>query len=400
MKNVLLVIVLCAAGAWAFWYTTENAKQERRERAQQQRDERIRQEAREAAQRSEDERIRKERMSAVAKEDAVKLFVRYVEREEDRLKDFIEESKLRLETISVDQQSLSDELVILGQRNAGESAASKQRGVKRRDEVEYVKRLLRSPVLNRLAETYMGEDFSAMSAEFQNKIETVIGLREELTSRRAENQRAYEESIGSVDDDVNQKTKLAQEKTKETRDRIEGHLKALEDRVVALRRKIKKLEDKASKSVWDNRELERLRKDLEVAEMRVSHYRDVEGLSSVNSLQNEALMAETRARRTHDTALDKRTRADDEALAAHAHEVGVFNLASDYEARSLDAVRAAMRNSQKMLAAQMSDAASKLSFLKEAATNMDFLNADEVEDLRRKIAKRLSINAVGKDMDE
>lgn len=192
---------------------------------------------------------------------------------------------------------------------------------------------------------------------------------------------------------MNQKTKLAQEKTKETRDRIEGHLKALEDRVTALRRKIKNLEDKASKSVWDNRELERLRKDLEVAEMRVSHYRDVEGLSSVNSLQNEALMAETRARRTHDTALDKRTRADDEALEEHAHEIGVFNLASTYEARSLDAVRAAMRDSQKLLAAQISDAASKLSFLKEAATNMDFLNADEVEDLRRKIVKRLSVNA-------
>lgn len=143
----------------------------------------------------------------------------------------------------------------------------------------------------------------------------------------------------------------------------------------ALRSRIKKLEDKASKSPWDEKELKSLRKELEVAEMRVSHYRDVGGLSSVNTLQNEALLAETRAWRAHDTALSNRTRADDDALEEHTHELGVFAIATDYEGRSLDAVRAAMRNQQKMLAFRISDATSKMSFMKETATNIDFLNA-------------------------
>ena len=405
MKEIILLLILGIAGGGYLWYRADCAKQERRERIQRQQDaerrqREVEQRQREAEQRAEDERIRKERMAAVAKEDAVKLFVRYIEKEEDRLKDLIEESKLKLAEIAVDQQSLSDELVILGQRNAGESAASKKRGEKRRDEVEYVKRLLASPVLNRLAGTYLGEDFSALRTEFRNKIQTVVGLRDELVSRRAANQRVYEEAVGGVDGDVNTKTRLAEEKSKETRDRILGHLKELEGRVDALRSRIKKLENKASKSPWDDKELTSLRKELEVAELSVSHYRDVEGLSSVNTLQNEALLAETRARRAHDTALDNRTRADDEALEEHTHELGVFAIATDYEARSLDAVRAAMRNQQKMLAFRISDATSKMSFLTETATNIDFLNAEEVEELRRKIARRLSVNVVEKGLDE
>lgn len=392
MKNVMVVAIVCAAGLWVFWYKSETAKQERAERR-----ERLQEERRESEQQVTDERIRRERLESAAKEDAVRLFLRYVEKEEDRLKESIEEAKLTCEAIAIDQQSLSDELVVIGRQNEGESAASRQRGEKRRDEVEYVKRLLRSPVLNRLAATYLGEDLSAMRAEFQNQIGTITGLRDNLTSRRAANQRAYEAAIGSVDDDVNKKSKLARDKNKETRDRIEGNMRVLESRVDGLRNKIKKLEAKVSKSAWDNRALERLRKELEVAELQLSHYRDVEGLSSVNSLQNEALLAETRARRTHDTALDARTRADAEALEEYAHEVGIYNAASRYEERSLDAIRMAMRQRQNLLAVQMSDARRKLAFLKESSTNIDFLNAKEVEEMRRKIAKRLSVQVVGEE---
>lgn len=397
MKIVVSIAIVCAAGLWVVWYRAEAAKQERAEQRQQQREAQARQEKQEAERRAEDARIQRERLADVAKEDAVKLFLRYVEKEEDRLKEFIEEAKLICETIAVDQQSLSDELVVIGRQNEGEAAASRQRGEKRRDEVEYVKRLLRSPVLNRLAETYLGEDLSAMRAEFQNQIGTLTGLRDDLTNRRAANQRAYEAAIGSVDDDVNKKSKMAQEKSKETREHIESNMRVLESRVEGLRQRIRKLETKVGKSAWDNRALERLCKELEVAELRLSHYRDVEGLSSVNRLQNEALLAETRARRAHDTALDARTRADDEALAAYTHEMGIYTEASRFEDRSLDAIRTAMRRRQDLLAVQMSDARHKLAFLKESSTNIDFLKADEVEDMRRKIAKRLSVQVMGEE---
>ena len=78
MKEIILLLILCTAGGGYLWYRADCAKQERRERTQRQQNAERRQ--REAEQRAEDERVRKERTAAVAKEDAVKLFVRYVRR--------------------------------------------------------------------------------------------------------------------------------------------------------------------------------------------------------------------------------------------------------------------------------------------------------------------------------
>ena len=94
MKNVMVVAIVCAAGLWVFWYKSETAKQERAERR-----ERLQEERRESEQQVADERIRRERLESAAKEDAVRLFLRYVEKEEDRLKESIEEAKLTCEAI-------------------------------------------------------------------------------------------------------------------------------------------------------------------------------------------------------------------------------------------------------------------------------------------------------------
>lgn len=395
MKNaVLLVVVLAVLGGGWLYYRSEQ-KAQARERAARQAEAKAaaRAEAELAQKRAEDERIRKEQKEAVEKEDAVKLFLRFVEKEEDRLAEIAEESKIKMQMIDVDQQSLSDELVSLARRNEGESKVSKQRGEKRRDQVEYVKSILRSPVLNRLAESYMGEDFSAMRSEFENKIGTVVKRHDALMSRRAENQSRYESSVGLVDDEVNKKSQAAIEANRRVRDSIKGHQKELGARVAKLRRDIEKLETKPSRSQWDDRKLENLRKDLESEELRLSHYRDVEGLSSVNTLQNEALLEETKARRTHDEALDKRTRADDEALAEYTHEGDVYILATRYEERSLDAVRAAMKQCQALQMQRMADAQKKLKYLKEASSNVDLLPAEDIVNLRKQIVKRLADRA-------
>ena len=396
MKNaVLLTVVLVVLGGGLLYYRSEQ-KARVRERAAKQAEEKAAALAEEklAQQRAEDERIRKEQKEAAEKEDAVKIFLRFVEKEEYRLTEIAEESKIKMQMIDVDQQSLSDELRSLARRNEGASAASKQRGEKRRDQVEYVKSILRSPVLNRLAETYMGEDFAAMRSEFENKIGTVVKRHDALMSRRAENQSRYESSVGLVDDEVNKKSKAAVEANRRVRDSIKGHQKDLESRVAKLRKDIEKLETKPSRSQWDERKLENLRKDLESEELRLSHYRDVEGLASVNTLQNEALAEETKARRVHDEALDKRTRADDEALAEYTHEGDVYLLATRYEERSLDAVRAAMKQCQALQMQRMADAQKKLKYLKEASANVDMLPTEEIVSLRKQIVKRLTDRAV------
>lgn len=400
MKSVILVVFVGVLGAAIFWYLTENAKQERAERYRQQQIEQAKQEEREAKQREEDERIRKERMAVVAKEDAVKLFLRYLEKEEDRLKDLIEEAKLKSDMVNVDQQSFSDEMVALDRASEGESAASKKRGEKRRDEVEYVKKLLSSPVLNRLAQTYTGEDLSAIRGEFQNSVVANIKKREFYASRRDENQKKYIETLGKVDEEVDEKNKRAIDETRKVRDKIKGSLQVLQDRVEKLRRQVKKLEDKKMPSPWEKRELASLRKDLENAELQLSNHQDVKGLSAVDSLQNEAALAEVRARRVHDTALDIRTRADDATLADYTYDVSVTEAAMRYKGRAVDRISSAMREYQIRLSARVSDAKEKLAFLKESSTNMDFLNAEEVEDMRKKIAKRLSINVVGEEVSQ
>lgn len=408
MKSIWLIAGICILGAWMFLITTGNAKKERAEQLRRQNEERIQRDMERQAEderrraEREDERIRKERIAAIAKEDAVRMFRRYIEKEEDRLKELIEESNLTRESITIDQQSLSDELIILGQQNEAESDASKSRGQKRRDEVEYVKRLLRSPVLNRLAETYLGEDLSAMSAEFRNRIETMVGLRSTLTNRRAANMRIYEETIASVDGDVNQASKMAQDANSKVSNRIKNSARAMEERVEKLREKIKvaELERKSDKTIRKDRELKKLEDELADAEQDLARYRDVEGLADANKLQDAALLSETKTRQLHITALDKRTRADDDALEEHTHEVGIYNLASRYEERSLDAIRAAMRQRTDMMTLQISKAKKKLAFLKESATNIDFLNTEEIEKIRSRIVKRLSSNIIGESAAE
>ena len=120
--------------------------------------------------RQEDERIRKERMAALAKEDAVLMLQRYVTREENNLKDTIEECKLKLQSVDVDQQSLSDEQLALEKEEELKPADARKRKVKRRDGNERVGALLRSPTLNRLANSYLGEDLSDDLAKFKSHI--------------------------------------------------------------------------------------------------------------------------------------------------------------------------------------------------------------------------------------
>ena len=397
MKSVILVVFIGLLGAAGFWYMAENAKQERAEQYRRQQLEEAKAEEKAAQQKVEDEKIRKERMAEVAKEDSVRLFMRYLEREEDRLSEIVEDAKLKLEMVNVDQQSLSDELASIERRNEGEAEASKKRGEKRRDKVERVRKLLKSPTLNRLAATYMGEDLSALRAEFESHLSSLIGLRDDLIKKRNENQKKYEDAIGDVDDEVDRRSRKVIERSKKSRESIGANEKVFKDEIARLQQKILKLESKKSPSPWDKRELDALRRDLQIAELRLAQQKDVGGLSEVDELQYEAAVAETKARRTHDKALDARTRADDTALEEHAHEVGVFNVATTFEGRSLDAIRNAMQTHREVLALKKSDAESKLAYLKESSANLDFLNAEEIEDMRRKVAKRLSVNVTGEE---
>ena len=228
-------------------WSEENRKQ-REEAYQRQELERQREKEQMEKARQEDERIRKERMEALAKEDAVLMLQRYITREESNLKDTIEECKLKLQSIDIDQKSLSDELIALEKEEELKAADAKKRKIKRRDQNERVDALLSSPTLNRLANTYLGEDLSALRAEFRGHIGTLTKMSDEKTRRYAQNREKYQKSIAESDAEVTRLTENATRKLGEARARLNANVEVIRSRVERLRGSIAKLEKKGYKT--------------------------------------------------------------------------------------------------------------------------------------------------------
>ena len=195
MKWVALIIAFMLVGVGIFGYLDHNARIARAEAAA--RAERERQLERERAEqkRRDDEKVRAERRAALAKEDAVYMLQKYVSRQEAQAKEDLGELKLKLQAVEIDQRSLSDELVALEKAEEARAADAKRRKIERREQNERVEALLRSPVLNRLALAYLGEDFSAMRAKFKSSVGTRIKLREKTSQRLAANRKKLDEAL-------------------------------------------------------------------------------------------------------------------------------------------------------------------------------------------------------------
>lgn len=191
MKYFFVILGLGLVGGGFFYYITENEKAAAAEAYQRELAERAREEERQAKQKIEDERIRKERMANLAKEDAVRLLQKYIAKQEDQLKSTVEECQIKIKMIEVDQASLSDELVALEKEEEAKAKDAVRRKVKRRDKNDRVDALLASPTLNRLAQTYTGEDLSAMRAEFRSRMGNMIKIHDDGAKKLAENRKKY-----------------------------------------------------------------------------------------------------------------------------------------------------------------------------------------------------------------
>ena len=101
-------------------------------------------------------------------------------------------------------------------------------------------------------------------------------------------------------------------------------------------------------------------------------------------------MAETSARRKSDIAIVEKEESDVQVLKEISFESDVFNLAVSYENRSLDRVRNAIMLARSQWSDKLDVAKKKLEFLSSSSGNMDFLNAEEVERVRKRIAGRIA----------
>jgi hypothetical protein len=393
MKLFFAILAFAICGGIAFYMINEENRKRRAEEYQRAEIERKREEERVEKERREDERIRKERMAALAKEDAVMMLQRYVTREENNLKDTIEECKLKLQSIDVDQQSLSDELLALEKEEELKAADAKKRKVKRRDANERVEALLRSPTLNRLANSYLGEDLSDDLAKFRSHIGNLTRISDEKTKRYAKNREKYQKSIETNDAEVDRLGTEASAKLSEARAKLNANVNAARRRVEDLRGRIEKLEKKAKLTTLnmnEKAELRSWREQLNIAEAQLTSAETTANLGMANKAHLDLTFAETKARRAGDTALAVRMDDDNAVEEEMNREADIYNAVKLYETRSLDRVREAMQRSRISIAEHLSASEKKLKYLAGSIANLDMLNADEIEALRKGIAKKLA----------
>ena len=395
MKVVCLVFILGVLAAAGFWYITENDRADRAENYRRQQEQQAKEEAREREreekQRAEDERIRKERAVALAKEDAVRLFLSYIDREESRLKDETEELKIKLEKVDIDQNSMSEELQAIERANAVRVASAEKRKEHQRDKIERVLALLRSPTLNRLSRTYRGEDLSALRSRFEGEVQKIKDVDDRYQKRFRDNLKRYEDAVVGADETVNRKLKVARAKYEEvTKGMDNQRLPKLKAQLAAVEREIARINGKKSQSNWDKRDLNRLQQQQILLQNQIAQFEDVGGLAAADIAHMEATEAETEARRRFDTAGKALTLDNTAALAERDYEQDIYNLAMRYEEASLDRIREAMQRCRELQGAMLLQAKKKLEFLKKSSVNVDFLNAEEVEAMRKKVAKTIS----------
>ena len=376
-----------------FWQIDRKQRINRNEAYARAEAERLREEERFAKQREEDERIRKERMEAMAKDDAVRILQRWVGREETSLKELIEECKIKLDMLNVDERSLDDELAALEKEEVRKAEDAKRRSIKRRDKVDRVDALLSSPTLNRLSNTYLGESLHVTLADFRSHIGNLVKISDEKTRRYAENRAKYQKSVKDADKEVDRLTREAGHQLEVYEGKQTGNVKYLRKRVESLREEIAKLEHKEKITTLNKSEKTRLKslcEQLPIYESQLNSSETTSSLGAATKTLHKVNIAEANARRTYDTALSVRQDDDNAVEAEINREIDIFNAAKLYEVRAMDRIRDAMKQRGIALFEKKAMAEKKLKYLGDAVVNLDMLKADEVEQLRKKMAQKLS----------
>lgn len=411
LKIIVGVIFACIVGVFGFMMWNKVKSTERQQSLAQQEAER--QEAERIAQqkREREELIaQQKREEEENQEKAVKLFHAYLDREESRLKNIIEEAKINCERCDIDQKELAEELERIEKENARLANASRQRKQKRYEKAEHVLLLLKSPVLNVIYEKYLGEDIAAIRAKYENEVKTVIKLHRDTEARLRKNRDKYFATVQGINEEVEQKNEAAVRRASSAKAKTQAQLNKLREKRQQLE---KRLSDEQNKRVITSNvsisgkvretngaknrrqriaaltaEIESLDRDIATAE----------ALASGNQAQMahlEATTAETAARRKFDTAIEVRQSEDNDVHADARHESDVFQIAARYEKDTLDALRQAILGNRQFQELKAGEAQRKLDFITRSAANIDFMTADEIEGVRKKIVARLAEGVIG-----
>lgn len=398
---IALVVLACGGGAAYFIHEDMAARQkaeawrfeERRQAAEKKEAELAEARAKRNAyyeKKAEENRVARER------DAAVQMIQNYVEREEARLNEIVEEAKINMQMAEVDLKSFRDEVSAIEKAQERKAEVAAKQGKEWRESVERIKALLASSVLKRLASTYGDDKFAQLSGEFNAKMKSWIRIEDRTRTTKASNRKKYYSTMDEIDREVTTKTAKAKKKLAEANAAIgarkekdaEAYKKAQENykKLEELRKKAERLRNsKMQLSQWEQRELERVESQLERAEAQYERQKELATLSEANMLHVEATVAETQARRRGDTATMEKAEADDAADLQEQREKTYDLAARDYEVY-IDRVRMLIQMDGKRQMQRMADAQKKLNYLRKNVQNIDFMSAADVKKLKEKIA--------------
>ena len=394
VKVAVVLVLVGGGGIFGFMKWSESKRIE----AEQLRAQR---EAEQAAEREEAER--KELLAKEEKEkksQALTAFHAYLDREEARLKDVIEEAKIAREAIDIDQKELTEELNRIEKEDARLAEISRKRKNKRYDKAEHVLLILKSHELGRLYDKYCGEDLTATRAKYEKAVNTILKMRQEETSRLRANREKYFASIKGIDEEVEQKTLQAKKRIDAANNEAVANLRSIEKKRAKLEQEKKNIE-KGSISVAirgkKNREKRIAEIDAELARLddMIHTARAVVSGRDVDYAQQDTDVTLATGQKRYARATEARQEADNEVHADMQHESNIFQLASRYEQITLDKLRTAMRVSSEFQSAKAAEARNKLEYITRSAANLELMKSEEIEEIRKKVVAKLAEEVTG-----
>lgn len=375
---VAVVVVLALVGVGLSVWNKKEAKAREQMAAQQAEVER---------QNAEEE---KERKSAVTQ------FHAYLAREEARLKKVIEEAKITRESIELDQKELSDELERIEKEDARLAEDFKKRGQKRYHEAERILLILKSDVLGRLYADYCGEDLTAIRDKYEGEVKTVLNQYRRAREQLRKNKEKYYGAVREINADVEKKTERAASMISSADKEAEMAYRDQKGRLARLKSEKGALQ----KGLKGPRERQRIREiEDEIARLEevIATTRSLVSANKAQAAHLTATEAETSARRKFDTALEERQSDDNDVHADTQHEGSIFQIAKRYERATLDRLHTEFSRRIQFLNAKVSDARQKLGFVTGTVANVDFMKADEIEGVRKKVMAKLMEGVAGQD---
>jgi len=326
------------------------------------------------------------------KDEPVRMFNAYLNREKQRLSKIVEECKIHMEQIDLDQKDLSDAIAEIEKENEQRAENSRKRGIKRFDKAERVSLILKNPVMNAMAEKYTGENLNATYAKYKSEMGTELKRYQEAEAKLRKNRENYYKSVEGADEWLDKRNEKARKMNNAVIRSAELEIKILERELKPLQKEFEMLLKQTAqmKSHYHEKRISELRERINSLEERLRPAKTQLEQALASQAHVDATEGETSVRRKYDRAMSVRTDADNEVHKDSAHEVAVFNLAIQYENATLDMIRGAMKTMYGMQSSRAADAKRKLDYISRSAANIDFLRPDEIEKIRTKVVEELS----------